>query len=327
MKNLLKNSCVVFSVCSTFLLISTIGFSALNEQVNRVVAKVGSEIITSVELDRIVNPIIKEHQKRYSGEELSQKIGHAKLITLNSMIERKLLNIEADRMEIALPEVEVDKYMNKVKANYGSEENFNAFLIKEGVTLEEMREMAADELKSQIIIHEKIIKKINVLPSEIHDYYQLHVSEFLRPAQVRMYQILIKKTDNPIKDLKVANDILKQLKDGANFQQLAQLKSQGPKKKNGGLWGYITLGFFGDEMYKVENAAFKLKPAQFSEIIETDLGFHIVYIDRKRISKILTEREAYDDIYNRLSDTQFSKIYKKYLDYLRGKTYIEIIAD
>jgi len=327
MKNLLKNLYAENKVCAALLLFSAFGFCAEQEQVNRVVAKVGNEIITSVELDRIVNPIIKEHKKRYSGEQLSQKIAHAKLITLNSLIERKLLNLEADKMMFALPEIEVDKYMDKVKANYGSEENFNAFLAKEGVSLEEMREMAADELKSQVIIHEKIIKKINVLPSEIHDYYQLHVSEFLRPAQVRMYQILIKKTDNQIKDLKTANEILKQLKEGANFQQLAQLKSQGPKRKSGGLWGYVTLGFFGDEMAKVENAAFKLKPGQYSEIIETDLGYHIVSIDRKRISKILTEREAYDDIYNRLSDTQFSEIYRNYLDYLRGKTYVEVIAD
>ncbi len=327
MKNLLKNLCVESRVGLAILLLSTFGFSAGQEQVNRVVAKVGNEIITSVELDRVVNPIIKEHQKRYSGKELSQKIGLAKLGTLNSMIERKLLNIEADKMQFALPEIEVDKYMNEVKANYGSEENFNAFLIKEGVTLEEMREMAAEDLKAQVIIHEKIIKKINVLPSEIHDYYQLHVSEFLRPAQVRMYQILIKKTEHQAKALKTANELLKQLKEGANFQQLAQLKSEGPKRKSGGHWGYVTLGFFGDEMARVENAAFKLKPGQFSEIIETDLGYHIVFIDRKRISKILSEREAYDNIYNRLSDTQFTEIYKNYIEYLRGKTYVEVIAD
>jgi len=327
MKNLLKNLCAGNKVYAIILLFSLHGFCAQQEQVNRVVAKVGNEIITSVELDRYVTPIIAQLKKSFNDEQLEARVAHAKQTALNSLIERKLLNLESDKAMFALPEVEVDKYMDKVKANYGSEENFMAFLAKEGVTIEEMREMAADELKAQVIIHEKVIKKINVLPSEIHDYYQLHVSDFLRPAQVRMYQILIKKTDNQAKDLKTANEILKQLKDGANFQQLAQLKSEGPKRKSGGLWGYVTLGFFGDEMAKVENAAFKLKPGQYSEIIETDLGYHIVSIDRKRISKILTEREAYDDIYNRLSDTQFSEIYRNYLDYLRGKSYVEIIAD
>jgi len=327
MKNLSKNLSAVNKVFVAILLFSTYAYSAKQEQVNRVVAKVGNEIITSVELERYVTPIIAQLKKNFNDEQLKTRIAHAKQTALNSLIERKLLNIEADKAMFSLPEVEIDKYMDKIKGNYGSEENFNAFLVKEGITVEDMREMAADELKAQVIIHEKVIKKINVLPSEIHDYYQLHVSEFLRPAQVRMYQILIKKTDNKEKDLKTANEILKQLKEGANFQQLAQLKSQGPKRKSGGLWGYVTRGFFGDEMAKVEDGAFKLKPGQFSEIIETDLGYHIVSVDRKRISKILTEREAYDDIYNRLSDTQFSEIYRNYLDYLRGKTYVEIIAD
>jgi len=314
-------------ICAAILLFSTFGFCAGKEQVNRVVAKVGNEIITSVELERYVTPIVNQLKKSFTDEQLDGRIAHAKQTALKSLIERKLLNQEAERMQLSMPEVEVEKYMDKVKANYGSEENFLAFLAKEGLSIEEMKEMAADELKAQVIIHEKIIKKINVLPSEIHDYYQLHVSEFLRPAQVRMYQILVKKSDPPGKARKTANDILIQLKEGANFQQMAQLKSEGPKRKKGGLWGYVTRGFFGDEMARVEGAAFKLKAGQFSDIIETDLGYHIVFIDRKRISRILTEREAYDDIYNRLSDAQFTEIYKNYLDYLRGKTYVEIIAE
>jgi len=314
-------------ICAAVMLISTFGFAAKQEQVNRVVAKVGNDIITSVELERYVTPIVNQLKKSFTDEQLEGRIAHARQTALNSLIERKLLNQEAERVQLAIPEVEVEKYMNKIKANYGSEENYQAFLAKEGLTPEEMYKMAEDELKAQVIIHEKVIKKINVLPSEIHDYYQLHVSEFLRPAQVRMYQILIKKSDPPEKAKKTAKNILIQLKENANFQQMAQLLSEGPKRKAGGLWGYVTRGFFGEEMSKVEDAAFKLKPGQFSDIIETDLGYHIVFIDRKRISRILTEREAYDDIYNRLSDAQFTEIYKNYLDYLRGKTYVEIISD
>ena len=75
----------------------------------------------------------------------------------------------------------------------------------------------------------------------------------------------------------------------------------------------------------VEKTAFGLKPGQFSSIIETKYGFHIVYVNRKRISRILSEREAYDDIHRRLFEEKFAKAYEDYMEYLRDKTYVEIV--
>ena len=78
-------------------------------------------------------------------------------------------------------------------------------------------------------------------------------------------------------------------------------------------------------MKNVEDAAFKLKPGHFSRIIETKYGYHIVYIDRKRISRILTEREAYNIIKQKLFMEKYSSALSDYIKYLSDKTYIEIL--
>ena len=103
------------------------------------------------------------------------------------------------------------------------------------------------------------------------------------------------------------------------------MRSDGPKKSVGGDWGIVEEGFFGDEMAAVEKTAFSLKPGQFSSIIETKYGYHIVYVNRKRISRILSEREAYDDIHRRLFEEKFAKAYEDYMEHLRDKTYVEVI--
>jgi len=68
-----------------------------------------------------------------------------------------------------------------------------------------------------------------------------------------------------------------------------------------------------------------MKPGHFSNIIETKYGYHIVYIDRKRISRILTEREAYDNIKQKLFMERYSEGLDDYIKYLSSKTYVEIL--
>jgi len=296
-----------------------------SERVSRVVAKVGDEVITTVELERFLTPWLRKYGKEYDKDELASLTLRAKQAALNQFIERKLLTAEAKELELQIPDVEIEKEMDRIRSEFKTDEDFKAFLDEENLTLEEYRQLVDDDLKAKVLVHEKVVKRVTVLPSEIHDYYQLHVSEFLRPAQVHMYQILIKRKPDSEKALKRTREILADIKAGANFQQMARLHSEGPKRNVGGDWGIVEEGFFGDEMAAVEKAAFKLRPGQASPIIESKYGYHIVYIDRKRISRILTEREAYDEIRQRLFLEKYTGAIEDYMEHLRDKTYVEIL--
>ncbi len=311
-------SCIV---CSS-LIFSTSLFSA--QQVNRVVAKVGDEVITSMELDRYLTPVVRQLGDAYRGDELNMRIVQAKRAALKQLIERKLLTAEAKKRELEIPEVEVEKQMDKVRSGFTAEEDFRAFLEEEGLTLEKMRDIVKDDLVARVLVQEKVAKHVTILPSQIHDYYQTHVSDYMQPGYVHMYQILVKKEPADDAGRTRAEKIMEELNRGGSFTQLAKMYSEGPKKETGGLWGVVEEGFFGEDMVDVEKAAFNLEPGNYSPIIETRYGYHIVYIDRKRISRILSEREAYEDIHNRLFEQAFADAYDEYLRYLRDKTYIEI---
>ncbi len=317
--------------CKIILLFSLLGiypfiaFSAKSEQVSRVLAKVGNDVITTVELDQFLKPMLAKYGEQYNKSDFDNLTKQARRTALKQFIERKLLTQEAESLQINIPEIEIKKEMERIRSQFPSDTDFDDFLKTKDISIDEYEKLIKDDLTTKVLVHEKVTKKILILPSEIHDFYQLHISEFLQPAQVRMYQILIKNKPTPEAALLRAEKILQELKLGETFQQIARLSSEGPKKSNGGDWGVVEKGFFGDEMKNVEDAAFQLKPGHSSPIIETKYGYHIVYIDRKRISRILTEREAYDGIKQKLFMERYTEALDDYIKYLNSKTYVEIL--
>lgn len=81
----------------------------------------------------------------------------------------------------------------------------------------------------------------------------------------RAFQIVVKQ-------LSTAEDILAQLKGGANFEELAKGKSIGPAAKRGGDLGYFQKGDFQAE---IEAAILALRPGAISEIVKSRAGYHI----------------------------------------------------
>ncbi len=91
-------------------------------------------------------------------------------------------------------------------------------------------------------------------------------------SQVHGYHILVKTEQE-------AKQILEELKKGANFERLAQLRSLCPSGKRGG-----DLGFFGrGQMVRpFEQAAFSLKKGEISQPVKTEFGWHTIKVTEAR---------------------------------------------
>src|SRR5262249_43305604 len=129
--------------------------------------------------------------------------------------------------------------------------------------------------------------------ADVESYYHSHQDDFRTPEQVKVSHILIKtmgadgkpdqKLEGPAKAK--AESILKQLKSGGNFAELAKKNSddnQGPEggsAAKGGSLGWIQRG---QTVPEFEKAAFGLPKGQTSDLVKTEFGYHIIHVDDKQ---------------------------------------------
>lgn len=124
-----------------------------------------------------------------------------------------------------------------------------------------------------------------VTDAEVQQYYNQHQKDYQVDDQVKVRHILIKvdpgadaKADAAAKQK--AEDILKQIRNGGNFADLAKKNSDDPGSKDtGGELGFIKHGVTVPEFDK---AAFALQPGQTSDLVKTKFGYHIIQSEEKQ---------------------------------------------
>jgi len=214
-----------------------------------------------------------------------------KYYTLSSMIDQQLLLQETRDKKIKVDEDKVITELEKFKGNFPSAQVYRQQLKAIGWTEAEVKEAIEDQMKIQKL-QENVIGDIEVTPEEIERAYE----------QVHARHILLGVDEDAGEDAwekarQQAEDIVTQLRDGADFAELASRYSDDEATKDDG----GDLGFFGrDRMVaEFEEAAFALNPGEISEPVKTEFGYHIInVVERKQAGD-----ENFEEIKNELEQS------------------------
>jgi len=160
------------------------------------------------------------------------------------------------------------------------------------------------QLKYVVLDNARMLAQTQVTQQDLEAYYDQHRDEYRVPEQVNVRHILI-KTPLPGADGKVdhkamdaaqakAEDVLKQVKAGGNFAELAKKYSDDPgSAKEGGSLGWIGRGRTVPEF---EKAAFSLPKGGTSDLVKSSYGFHIIHVDDKQDTHMKSQAEVKDQI-------------------------------
>src|SRR6202166_3756303 len=178
------------------------------------------------------------------------------------------------------------------------------------------------KIKFAMIDTGKIQSGIQITRDDLQTYYNQHRDQYRIAEQAKVSHILI-KTPLPGADGKVdekgvteaqrrAEDLLKQLKGGAKFEDLAKKYSEDPgSAKEGGSLGWIGKGRTVPEF---EKAAFSLPKGQISDLVKSSYGFHIIRVDDRQDAHMKTLDEVKDQIEPLLKQQKAQQLAQKQAD-------------
>ena len=297
------------------------------EIIERIVAVVNDDIITLSELKAVSLPYLARMKSKFSVTYTDEEIKETERQILNQMIDEKLVNQEADRLEIEITEKEVAMASKEVRDRAQlTKEQFEQALAEDGMTMEAYQKQLRDEMKKMRLIDQEIKAKVFVTKKEIDEYYKAHKDEYNAPPEVRLQQILLltpaEATPQEVQQVRErAEQIHAAIKQGEDFNAMVKNYSQDATAATGGDMGVFRQG----ELFSaLDEAAFTLTVGEVSPVIQTPRGFHIIRILDKKDRKQMTEEEKRDEIDALLYNQKVEGAIKKWIKELKKKSYVVI---
>ncbi len=222
------------------------------------------------------------------------------------LLEEKFRRLVTDGISASPAELQEQfRYQNeKVKLDYAliKPEDLEAKITPDEAEIK----AAYEKRKSQYQIPEKRVaeyglvdltklrQNVQISDDDLKAKYQRDIQQYEVPNRVHVEHILfmtVGKPDAEVDEIKKkAEDVLKQVKKGAKFEDLAKKYSEDPGTKDkGGDLGFIVQGQTVPEFEKV---AFSLQPGSVSDLVKTQYGFHII----KVLAKETAHTKPFDDV-------------------------------
>jgi peptidyl-prolyl cis-trans isomerase SurA len=268
------------------------------QTVDRIVAVVGNKPILESQVEEQIAMM------RSSGGELpSDSAGReqARHDILSQMIDEEILVQQAERdtsVRVTEQEVEdeVQKTVENVHRQFGSQQEFESNLHNAGFASEEEWRRWLTDSQRRMILQQRLIEnlkqknKLRPIPpseAEMRKYWTQTEKRPQHPALITFRQIVISVHPEPKASARaraVAESLLAELRHGANFAELAKRHSaDSSSRTQGGELGWFRRGVM---VKPFEEAAFKLKPGEISNVVETEFGFHIIQVERIQPAEI-----------------------------------------
>ena len=267
MRKFFKIFCIIF-----FLTLSKIhlSFSAIK---NNIIAKVGNEIITLIELENKVNTTLILANQKINQENINK----LKNISLKRLIDLKIKQSEVEKFNITLNEIAIENHMQKISKNL----NIDPFELKKFF---ELNKIDYDQYKKEVeteFLWQRLISQLYYSKISINkDQIEKEVLEFSKNRKKKLEFKLAELEVNYENETK--NELIKELKnsiDKIGFSETVIKYSISPSAFNGGEIGWVNSKVISSNLIdKIEN----LKIGEISsEIIGVDTLVFYKMVDKR----------------------------------------------
>ena len=289
--------------------------------------------ITERQLNELIKPYLEQLAKQANLPPafLEQRKKQLREQALPEMIRMQLLNEQVKLANIVVTDQDVTNEIMRVASQQkppATLEEFQQKMEAYGYNFEQLKSQIRTVLGQQKLMTQQYPDEAKFTEEDAKAYYEKTKARYDIPEQVRASHILI-TTDlsdpnadpNQVKATAraKAEDLLKQVKEGADFAALAKTHSGCTSAPRGG-----DLDFFprGKMVPAFDKVAFELEVGKISDIVETQFGFHIIKVTDRKDASLTPFDEVKDKIIAEQSQTKLRALATRYVQTLKAKAKI-----
>lgn len=216
-------------------------------EVNAIAAKVNGRVITKNQVSFMLAPIFAQLSAQYPrrGAQFEAEFNEAKSNVIQELIDRQIILDEFKQLGANIrPHIIDEEVKRQVRELYnGDESKFREELKRSRLTMEGYREMTREKMVVQAMRSQQFADAPPPLPGEVQQEYN-KIKNMLRDVTqdvITFEKIFIPAGDplnplaSPETQLGLAEDLVRQLNEGADFAELAKAHSKDAFADQGGL--------------------------------------------------------------------------------------------
>jgi peptidyl-prolyl cis-trans isomerase SurA len=321
--------------------------------VEEVITRVNNQIITRSEFERSKDQL-KDEVKQQDPKDPDKAYADREKDVLRDLIDQQLLLDKGKDLGIT-GDTDLIKRLDQMRKDMKLEslEDLEKEATKQGVSWEDFKQNMRNQIITQKVIGEEVGGHLAISKEEEQKFYDDHKSEMEQPEYIRLSEILVAPkavvpsitpaaapvaTDpntpapatpnaQPADDEGArqaaeakAHDLLKQIHDGASFEDIAKKYSDGPSAADSGALGMFKRG----QLDKgIEDKTFAMKTGDVTDVIRTKQGYVILKVVDHQMAGIPPLKDILPKIQDALYYQKLQPALRAYLTKLREDAYIK----
>jgi peptidyl-prolyl cis-trans isomerase SurA len=336
----------------TLIALTCMPLFATGQVVEEIIARVNNQIITKSEFARSKDQL-RDEVKQQDPNNADKVYADREKDVLRDLIDQQLLLEKGKDLGITA-DTDLIKQLDQMRKdmNLDSMEALEKEAEKQGVSWEDFKQTQKNQIITRKVIGEEVGGHLAINKEEEQKFYDDHKDEMQHAEFIRLSEILITpKVVTPAPDPNSANsgssaqtpldeaakqaaeadalsaaetkakDILKQLRDGAAFEDIAKKYSDGPSAADGGALGTFERGKLAKEL---EDRTFAMKAGEITNVIRVKQGYAILKVDDHQMAGVPAMKDVLPRIQDALYYQKLQPALRAFLTKLREEAYIKI---
>jgi peptidyl-prolyl cis-trans isomerase SurA len=325
---------------------------AAAQVVEEIIARVNNQIITRSEFARSKDQL-RDEVRQQDPTNADKDYSDREKDVLRDLIDQQLLIDKGKDLGIT-GDTELIKELDQMRKDMKLDtlEDLEKEAVKQGVSWEDFKQNKRNQIITQRVIADEVGGHLTMTKDEEQQFYEQHKSEMAQPESIELSEILVAPKVAPAPATPAgtdgnaaqpspedaagkaaadaaalsaaeakANDLLKQIRAGASFEDVAKKSSDGPSASEGGALGRFERGKLAKEL---EDKTFAMKAGDVTDVIRTKQGYVILKVNQHIMAGVPPLKDALPKIENALYMEKLQPALRTYLSKLRDDAYIDV---